>query len=105
MDRGAVSGIRVAIACALGAVLAPGCARRAPEGQRMEETVIYAAARVRTLDPARPLARAVAVRGGRSLAVGELAEVRREAGEDAQLVDLGSATIVPGLVDAHAHTL
>jgi len=102
---GAMKTSRLAAACALGAMLASGCARRAPEGQPMEEAVIYAAARVRTMDPARPLASAVAVRGGRILAVGDLAEVRREAGEGVQVVDLGGATIVPGLVDAHVHTL
>ncbi len=70
-----------------------------------EATVIYVAKRIRTMDAARPFARALAVRGDRILAVGELAEVRAQAGPDAATVDLGEATLVPGLIDAHAHLL
>ncbi|XXF81502.1 amidohydrolase [Myxococcaceae bacterium GXIMD 01537] len=51
----------------------------------------------------RPVAEALAVRGGRLLAVGALAEARAVAGPGAREVDLGGATVVPGLVDAHAH--
>ncbi|RKH22278.1 amidohydrolase [Corallococcus praedator] len=67
------------------------------------ETTVYKAARVWTLDPERPLAQALAVREARLLAVGTLDEVRAAAGPDAREVDLGAATVVPGLVDAHAH--
>lgn len=43
------------------------------------------------------------MRDGRLLAVGTLAEARAAAGAGAREVDLGDATVVPGLVDAHAH--
>jgi predicted amidohydrolase YtcJ len=67
------------------------------------KTTLYVAKRVRTLDAARPLAQALAVRGDRILAVGSREEVLAAAGPEARVVDLGSATVVPGLVDAHAH--
>ncbi|WP_426756860.1 amidohydrolase [Myxococcus sp. Y35] len=67
------------------------------------ETTVYLAERVWTLDAARPLAQALAVRDGRLLAVGAREEVEAAAGPGARRVDLGAATIVPGLVDAHAH--
>ena len=60
-------------------------------------------ARVLTQDPARPLARAVAVSGGRIVWVGDDpgpfldSAVRR--------VDCLGATLVPGFVDAHLHLL
>jgi predicted amidohydrolase YtcJ len=67
------------------------------------ETTVYMAERVWTLDPERPLARALAVRDGKLLAVGTRDEVKAAAGPDAREVELGPATVVPGLVDAHAH--
>jgi predicted amidohydrolase YtcJ len=57
--------------------------------------------RVHTLDPARPLAEAVLVRGGKIACVGAEKECARRAGEGAVRVEAGSA--VPGLVDAHGH--
>ncbi|AKQ69307.1 hypothetical protein A176_006219 [Myxococcus hansupus] len=67
------------------------------------ETTVYLAERVWTLDAARPRAQALAVRDGRLLAVGTRDEVTAAAGPGARQVDLGAATVVPGLVDAHAH--
>lgn len=70
-----------------------------------EKPVIYLAdGGVRTLDPARPLAPAFAVRGRQVLAVGSETEVRHVAGNDAEVVRL-RGTVVPGLVDAHGHIL
>lgn len=66
------------------------------------ETTVYLAERIWTLDTERPLARALAVRDGRVVAVGTRDEVRATA-PGAREVDLGAATVVPGLVDAHAH--
>ena len=64
---------------------------------------MYVAHRVRTLDPARPLAEALAVRDGKVLAVGTRDEVHAAAGHEARVVDLGDATVVPGLTDGHGH--
>src|SRR5690349_13441532 len=46
--------------------------------------------------------RAVLVRGDRIAEVGEAAGLRRKA-PDADVVDLGGATLLPGLIDAHDH--
>ena len=56
-----------------------------------------------TLDPALPAAEAVAISGDRIAEVGASRDIRRLAGADTRLVDLGGRTVVPGLVDAHAH--
>ncbi len=58
---------------------------------------------IRTGDPG-GRAGAVAIRDGRVLAVGSTDEVRAAAG-DADVVDLGGATVIPGLVDPHNHLL
>jgi hypothetical protein len=59
--------------------------------------------RVVTLDPARPRATAVAIAGDRIVAVGSDLEVRRQRDRRTRVIDLRGATVVPGLVDAHAH--
>ena len=60
-------------------------------------------AAVRTLDPARPHATAVAVRDGLIAAVGDDAEVREHAGASTELIDGRGIALVPGLVDSHIH--
>jgi hypothetical protein len=59
--------------------------------------------RVITMDPARPHAEAVAVRGGRIAAVGSTTDVARLKGDRTRVVDLRGRTVIPGLVDGHLH--
>jgi predicted amidohydrolase YtcJ len=59
--------------------------------------------RILTLDARRPRASALAVAGGRIVAVGGRADVKRWRDRRTEVVDLRGATVVPGLVDAHAH--
>jgi predicted amidohydrolase YtcJ len=59
--------------------------------------------RIHTLDRARPLATALAVQAGRVAAVGTPAALRRWRDRHTRVLDLRGATVVPGLVDAHAH--
>lgn len=83
-----------------------GCSRRVPEtsGPSNPDTAtVYVAKQVRTLDSARPMAQALAVKGGKVLAVGTREEALAAAGEGARVVELGAATVVPGLTDAHGH--
>lgn len=65
-------------------------------------TIIYPARIVRTMDPARPEAEAVAVRGARIRAVGSVAELREfpEAVVDDRYAD---KVLLPGFVEAHSH--
>ena len=56
-----------------------------------------------TLDLALHTAEAVAITGDRIAEVGASRDIRRLAGADTRLVDLAGRTVVPGLVDAHAH--
>jgi len=61
--------------------------------------------RIYTVDNARPEASALAVRAGRVEFVGSDAEARVLAGSSTVVIDLHGATVVPGIVDAHAHLL
>ncbi|WP_224247422.1 amidohydrolase [Hyalangium gracile] len=96
--------VRSALSAVILLAFVAGCARRAPDPTSSDSsTTVYVAHRVRTLDASRPLAEAIAVRGGKVLATGSRDEVLAAAGSDARVVDLGDATLVPGLVDGHGH--
>ena len=59
--------------------------------------------RVLTLDLRRPVAAALAIRGESILATGSMADIRRLRDRHTRVLDLRGATVIPGLVDAHAH--
>ena len=61
--------------------------------------------RIYTVDNARPIVSALAVRSGRILFVGSDAEARALAAPSTRVIDLHGATVVPGIIDAHAHLL
>ena len=56
-----------------------------------------------TLDPRRPSVRALAIAGGVVVATGTSADMRRWRDRRTRVIALRGATVVPGLVDAHAH--
>lgn len=69
--------------------------------ERRQAPTLYLAKRIYTRDPAQPQARGLLVAEGRVVGVGSnVAELRRAAGE---VVELGDAVMLPGLVDAHFH--
>ncbi len=69
----------------------------------MNGDLLLISGRVITMDPAQPLADAVAVRGGRIVASGSEAECRAAAPAGAAVLRCAGRTIVPGFVDAHIH--
>jgi hypothetical protein len=71
------------------------------------QVVIYPAKEVVTLDPKRPIAKAVAVVGDRILATGSVAELQAAAGPHPAVVDTTFAqqVIVPGFIAQHDHPL
>lgn len=60
-------------------------------------------ARIRTLDPARPAATAVAIRHGAIVAVGGEAEVRAHCDARTTVIHAGGQALIPGLTDSHLH--
>ncbi len=56
-----------------------------------------------TIDNSLPQASAILVRGDRIVAVGDDDEILGQAGADAQRLDLGGRTMMPGFIDAHSH--
>src|SRR6266700_2580260 len=56
-----------------------------------------------TVDGRFPIAKGVAIRGQRMVAVGTTAKILKLKGADTKLIDLGNKTVIPGLIDNHAH--
>ncbi|UCF07011.1 MAG: amidohydrolase [bacterium] len=72
------------------------------KGRARVEAVFYNG-KLYTLDAELPRAEAVAVGGGRIVTVGDSRELLATCGPQAQRFDLGQKTVIPGLIDAHAH--
>jgi hypothetical protein len=62
-------------------------------------------AKIYTADVNRPVAEALAVRGGRIAFVGSARGALALAGPRTEKLDLAGRTVIPGMVDAHAHLL
>ena len=75
-------------------------------GATARADLIVAAASVITMDEARPRAEAVAIdrAAGTIVAVGDRAELIASY-PDAELADLGSASVMPGFIDSHSHPI
>lgn len=67
--------------------------------------LIVTNARIHTVDPNRPRAEAIAVRDGRVLFVGSTRGALVHRGSGTRVVDAEGHTIIPGMIDAHAHLL
>jgi predicted amidohydrolase YtcJ len=65
--------------------------------------LIVTNARIYTADDARPRVEALAVRGGRIAFIGSAREAEALRGAATRVVDAGGETVIPGMVDAHAH--
>lgn len=64
---------------------------------------VYTSGLVYTVDPGRPTAEAVAVRGDRIVFVGSARDVGAWIGPKTQVVKLGERMLLPGFIDSHDH--
>lgn len=65
--------------------------------------LVVVGARVATMDPARPAATAIAVRGDRIVAVGKDSEVAALTGPGTRRIDARGRRVVPGFIEGHGH--
>ncbi len=70
---------------------------------RTEPELVLYNANILTVDAAQPRAQAVAIAGGRFLAVGRNDQVRPLATSRTRSISLAGQTVVPGFIDAHTH--
>ncbi|MCB1857362.1 MAG: hypothetical protein KDI63_03785, partial [Gammaproteobacteria bacterium] len=68
-----------------------------------KDVVLVVNADIVTMDPGKPSAEAMAVSGGRILAVGTESEVRKTIGDYTKFYNLEGRTIVPGFIETHDH--
>jgi predicted amidohydrolase YtcJ len=59
--------------------------------------------RIYTVDPAAPMAQAMAVKGDRIAAVGSDGEIRPWIGAKTKVIDLQGRTAIPGFIEGHGH--
>src|SRR4051812_28192583 len=88
--------------CLAAAVALPAISR-VTAAQQIE--TIVTAERIYTSDDFRPVVEALLIRGDRIVFAGSSREVRAKASRSAQTLAFPGRTIVPGMVDAHAHLL
>ncbi|HEX8350131.1 MAG TPA: amidohydrolase [Hymenobacter sp.] len=71
--------------------------------QQRSADLVLLNGKVFTADTTQASAQALAIRGGRIVAVGTTAEIARLAGPNTRRIDVRGRTIVPGFNDAHNH--
>ncbi|MCX7889818.1 MAG: amidohydrolase family protein, partial [Rhodobacteraceae bacterium] len=71
----------------------------------MTPDLVLTGGAIRTMDPARPRATALAARAGRILALGTDAAMLALAGPGTRRIDAGGRLVLPGFQDAHVHLL
>ncbi len=91
-------------------LVASGCQYRRPtpptfptESTEVAADLVFLNGHVVTVDPGRPEAQAVAVRGDRILTVGTNNEIRAHVGLQTRVIDLGGRLLVPGFIEGHGH--
>ena len=68
-----------------------------------DDVVIVANGNILTMNPDQPTASAMAVKDGKILAVGNLAEMKKAVGASYEYIDLEGKTVVPGFIETHDH--
>lgn len=71
----------------------------------MTPDLILINADIRTMDASHPRARAMAIRAGRVMALGDDAAMRHLAGRSTTVIDGGGRLALPGFQDAHVHLM
>ena len=98
-------GAAAAVAVAAGSASAQASRAQASANKRLPADLIVVNGIVHTVDDARPLVSAFAARNGRIVFTGSDREARMLAGPRTKVVDARRMTVIPGMVDAHAHLL
>jgi predicted amidohydrolase YtcJ len=90
---------------ALGMIIGIACApwAAAQNADLNSPELILTNGKVLTMDGRSTVAEALAVRDGKILLVGNNAAIKQSAGPQTKVIDLEGRTIVPGLIDTHAH--
>lgn len=61
--------------------------------------------KIATADAQFNVREALAIRDGKIAALGKNSEIRKLAGPNTRIIDLGGRTVIPGLIDSHMHAI
>jgi predicted amidohydrolase YtcJ len=61
--------------------------------------------KILTVDKQFAMREATAIRDGKLAALGSTADIRKLAGANTRVIDLGGRTVIPGLIDSHLHAI
>jgi predicted amidohydrolase YtcJ len=95
--------MRTFLCCALVLILCSACSQAQESPASTPADTILINGKVITVDASDSITEAVAIRGGRILAVGTKEAVMRHAAPSTRILDLHGRTATPGLIDAHLH--
>lgn len=73
--------------------------------RKIHADMILMDANIVTMNERQPQAQAVAINDGKIIDVGSNSKIRRLAGNNTRTIDLRGKTVLPGLIDAHAHMI
>lgn len=95
---------RLLFALVLVAVLTPVFLTNARQSRaEIQADLVITNGKIVTVDDMLPEARAVAVRGGKIIAVGSEKEIKSFIGGATEVIDLKGALAIPGIIESHGH--
>lgn len=83
-------------------LLTSSCSREVPQNSDSPDQILING-QILTVDAGFAIVEALAIKGGRILAVGTTADISALAGAATTITDLAGRTVVPGLIDNHNH--
>ena len=100
---GTAAGVAVAVGAGSTPIVVSGQGRQAgPSGGGTDPDLILINGRFHTMDDRNTIARAVSIRNGRFLSVGNATPAR---GRTTRVIDLRGRTVVPGIIEGHIHSV
>ena len=91
-------------ACLVASLIMIACPAFAQDSLSVPRLIIVNA-KIRTMDPVRPNAEALAIYGNRMGAIGSTEQVRALAAKETRVIDAHGKLVLPGFNDAHVHFL
>lgn len=77
-----------------------GCQLSPPRAE-----LILLSGQIHTMNESKPHAQAIAIRGGKIIAIGNDQEIKQWQGQHTEIINLANRMAMPGLIDSHIHSI